>query len=212
MDTIVNPHDKFFKEVFTRWVRNSILISCLRSLSRMAPRDMCISSWSTRAIRSLWPPFSCDPVYPRFSVCALGCVRLYGWGHQGGHHLADRAVDLQVHFQASITRADPRNPWPIQGACDKANRHGISWNRITIHSQCCAYGQYQLWGSQSCRRRGLTTKRRWDHANNRRYVNRTIVKTIHDIHDPSILKILHRKAIKVESIEEFEHLLEAMMK
>jgi hypothetical protein len=42
-------------------------------------------------------------------------------------------------------------------------------------------------------------------------VPQSLVKTIHDIHDPSLLKILHHKAIKVQSIEEFEHLLEAMM-
>jgi hypothetical protein len=42
-------------------------------------------------------------------------------------------------------------------------------------------------------------------------VPQSIVKVIHEIDDPSILKILHRKAIKVESIETFEHLLEAMM-
>ena len=43
-------------------------------------------------------------------------------------------------------------------------------------------------------------------------VPRSIVKRIHDIHDSSILKILHRKAIKVPSIEEFDEILEATMK
>jgi len=43
-------------------------------------------------------------------------------------------------------------------------------------------------------------------------VPQSIVKTIREINDPSILKILHRKAIKVKSIEEFEDILDAMMR
>ncbi len=34
-------------------------------------------------------------------------------------------------------------------------------------------------------------------------VPQSIVKTIHQIDDPTILKILHRKAVKVPSLEEF---------
>ncbi len=43
-------------------------------------------------------------------------------------------------------------------------------------------------------------------------VPQSIAETLGRITDPSILKILHRKAVKVESLEDFRHLLDLMMK
>ena len=41
-------------------------------------------------------------------------------------------------------------------------------------------------------------------------VPQSIVKTLNEISDPSILKILHRKAVEVKSLEEVEHLIDLM--
>lgn len=43
-------------------------------------------------------------------------------------------------------------------------------------------------------------------------VPQSIVKALNEINDPSILKMLHRKAVKVKSFEEFEHVIDLMMK
>jgi len=41
-------------------------------------------------------------------------------------------------------------------------------------------------------------------------VPQSIVKTLNEISDPSILKIFHRKAVEVKSLEEVEHLIDLM--
>jgi len=41
-------------------------------------------------------------------------------------------------------------------------------------------------------------------------VPQSIVKTLNEISDPSILKILHRKAVEVKSLEEVGHLIDLM--
>ena len=43
-------------------------------------------------------------------------------------------------------------------------------------------------------------------------VPESIVKALNDIADPSILKILRRKAVKVKSLEEFRQIIELMLK
>jgi len=43
-------------------------------------------------------------------------------------------------------------------------------------------------------------------------VPQSIVKTLNEISDPSILKILYRKAVEVKSLEEVGHLIDLMMK
>jgi len=43
-------------------------------------------------------------------------------------------------------------------------------------------------------------------------VPESIMKKLNKIHDPSILKIFHRKAVKANSLEEFEQIMDLMMK
>ncbi|MBC2695735.1 MAG: hypothetical protein HF982_10770 [Desulfobacteraceae bacterium] len=43
-------------------------------------------------------------------------------------------------------------------------------------------------------------------------IPKSILNRLNEIYDPSILKILHRKAIKVNSLEEFEQIINLMMK
>ena len=43
-------------------------------------------------------------------------------------------------------------------------------------------------------------------------VPQSILKTLNEISDSSILKILRRKAVKVKSVEEFGHVVDLMMK
>ncbi len=43
-------------------------------------------------------------------------------------------------------------------------------------------------------------------------VPEAIVNRLNEIYDPSILKIFRRKAVKVSSLEEFEQIIDLMMK
>ena len=43
-------------------------------------------------------------------------------------------------------------------------------------------------------------------------VPESIVNRLNEIYDPSILKIFHRKAVKVKSLEEFVQIIDLMMK
>ena len=43
-------------------------------------------------------------------------------------------------------------------------------------------------------------------------VPESIVNRLNEIHDPSILRIFRRKAVKVMSLEEFEQIIDLMMK
>ena len=43
-------------------------------------------------------------------------------------------------------------------------------------------------------------------------VPESIVNRLNEINDPSILKILHRKAVKANSLEEFEQIIDLMIK
>ncbi len=42
-------------------------------------------------------------------------------------------------------------------------------------------------------------------------VSESIVNRLNEIYDPSILKIFHRKAVKVNSLEEFEQIIDLMI-
>ena len=43
-------------------------------------------------------------------------------------------------------------------------------------------------------------------------VPKSIVNRLNEIYDPSILKIFRRKAVKVNTLEEFEQIIDLMMK
>ena len=43
-------------------------------------------------------------------------------------------------------------------------------------------------------------------------VPKSIVNKLNEIYDPSILKIFRRKAVKVKSLEEFEQIIDLMVK
>lgn len=43
-------------------------------------------------------------------------------------------------------------------------------------------------------------------------IPRSILSVLNEINDPSILKILHKKAVTVKSLDEFEQVLDLIMK